>query len=715
MDTVQNISGVIVGGGPQSVQTNNSNNNGTGNNANNGSVVDGDGSNVSFGVDGSGIPELDATSAQSVGSVESINGVPVVVGSLNVNGVNHQNELLNLSRPRRSARQEFLSRPSWLFTNNENILFCTTLESLRYSDQNHVPRKFIEDWFADKMVTLDSKWPAGQRFLNETIAALKAQPAKRGCKQQQGVLARQKEFLNSRVQALKRMERAYEAAAPEQKAQVFKELRRAQDQAMVPLQQIEVQPPTIEEIALLELQTKIIRRIQGQTDRIYMAEQLAGQPYDEPNAAYFEKLQNEVLKDIDLKHSEIVASRDKVDPKSKQSRIRRRSQVVNGSTMSGSATRVRFTNREIAMLIHWIYTYPKSEWGQKIFQFYVDGELIRSPEHVRDKMRDLVTKSRDVARGGLESLRVRKAGMAKPSDPPEVQFLATADINQFRYPAGQLDYTPEGRYFDESSCTWVAGPLPPYYTHKYHDEIQRLRNVVRNKCMRKPEKQQQISAHTRQLQQQQHQLQQFQQQQHQQQHQPQQNQQAQLQQHYQKLMMDMGISSPAALLNSPETFQTDTDAQTHQSNGLQSFDLESLSKSGRKDYEIMASAALRQDFMQFSENVSDKGIQPSTDVSQQIPETQPEGANDQHQVDQLEMQNDLASNDAVEETQESNPAGTVEETPNVEETEVHNEDNIASEVLKPEDSYEVDSEEDKVKRQASDDKAIPSAKRTKSK
>lgn len=557
MDTVQNISGVIVGGAPSAQSSR-----------------------------GAGLPELGVSPSASPARGP---------------------EMIELTRAQQtSTRPEFLSRPSWLFTANENILFCTALEALRYPDQNHVPRKFIEDWFAEKMVTLDSKWPAGQRFLRETIASLQQQTPKLKSKQQQGVLARQKEFLNSRLQALKRIERAYEAASADQKGQVFEELRRAQEQALVPLEQIEVQPPTIEEIALLELQTKIVRRIQGQTDRIYMAEQLAGRPYEEPCAAYFAGLQDEVLKEIDVKHAEIVASREKVDPKSKQSRMRRRSQVSNGSTMSGSATRVRFTNRELAMLIHWAYTYPKTEWSQKINQFYVDDDIVRSPEHVRDKLRDLVTKSKDVAHGGLGTLHVRSAGTPKASDPAEIQAMAANDIRDFKFPEGPLDLVPGGRYFDESACDWVDGQLPDYYLHKYMEEIQRLRTVVRSKCMRKPVKQPYP-------------------------------------------ILDMGLH-PGSLISSPENYAAEAEfalaAKSLQSAGLQGFDLEAMTKPGRKDYEIMASAALRQDFMQFPDAMQLK-LDPAG-AGSQVAHSQPTANTVSSDDAQVAHQLDLADADQVE-------------------------------------------------------------------
>ena len=442
MDTVQNISGVIVGSNSGSVQQ---------------------------------------TSPPA-------SSRPPNIGDINVVNAVRDEDIIDLDRPRRAGRQEFLSRPSWLFGINENILFCTALEALRFPDQNNVPRKFIEERFSDIMVTMNSEWPAGQRFLTETIAQLKSQPARLAEKQRHGMEMRQKEFHNTALQAVKRAEKKLQLVPLDQREACLAELEKARKDAAVPMQEISVFKPTVEEIVLVELQTKIVRRIQGQTDRIYMAEQLAGRPYENPGAEYFINLQNEILKEIDERHVEIVASRDKVDPKSKLSRMRRRNQVTNGSTMSGSATRVRFTNREIAMLIHWIYSYPKSAWTAKINEFYVEGGVIRSPEHVRDKMRDLITRSRDTENGGLLLMRVRKNNVAKYNDPPEVQALCMSDIEGFRYPYGALDFVPSGMYFDEDAKQWVKGPLPSYYPHKYVAEVDRIRNVVKSKSMRKPEK-----------------------------------------------------------------------------------------------------------------------------------------------------------------------------------------------------------------------------------
>lgn len=388
---------------------------------------------------------------------------------------------------RRAFRSEFLSRPNWLFTYNENVLFCTALNSLRFPDQNNVPRKFIEEWLSDRMVTMETRWPAGSKFLTDLINELRRDSAKFEERQSHEIRQRQREFHKNRKQALHLAEKMFKAArTPEATEQARQEYEEAKAAASEPVESISVQAPSPQEIALLELQTKIVRRLQGQTDRLSMAEQLAHKPYAPGAAEYFKELQDDVLAAIAEKHQEITEEREKVEAKSKQSRKRRRNQVSNGVTMSGSATRVRFTNREIAMLIHWIYSYPKSEWSSRIFEFYIQPGTARSAEHVRDKMRDLITRSRDTERGGLTSMRTRSASsyFGKSSETVEMMQLAQHDLQDFKYPAGVLCQLNTSRYFDEERAAWVDGPLPEEYIRRYHEEVGRIHRVVRAKVMR---------------------------------------------------------------------------------------------------------------------------------------------------------------------------------------------------------------------------------------
>lgn len=388
---------------------------------------------------------------------------------------------------RRAFRTEFLSRPNWLFTHNENVLFCTALNSLRFPDQNNVPRKFIEEWLSDRMVTMETRWPAGSKFLSDLINELRRDKAKYEERKAHEIRQRQREFHKNRKQALHLAEKAFKAArtpeATEQARQAYEEAKAAANE---PVDSISVQAPSPQEIALLELQTKIVRRLQGQTDRLSMAEQLAHKPYAPGASEYFKELQDDVLTAIAEKHQEIAEEREKVEAKSKQSRKRRRNQVSNGITMSGSATRVRFTNREIAMLIHWIYSYPKSEWSSRIFEFYTQPGTARSAEHVRDKMRDLITRSRDTERGGLTSMRTRSASsyFGKSSETVEMMQLAQHDLQDFKYPVGVLGQLNNHRYFDEERAAWVDGPLPDEYIRRYHEEVGRIHRVVRAKVMR---------------------------------------------------------------------------------------------------------------------------------------------------------------------------------------------------------------------------------------
>lgn len=388
---------------------------------------------------------------------------------------------------RKPGRREFLSRPNWLFGHNENVLFCTALNSLRFRDHNNVPRKFIEEYLSERMVTMETEWYSGNRFLTETIDELKRDTEKFRQKKLRIWKNRQKGFYSRHQQNLRTAERAH-ASNPNHNTE--KALDEARREASVPLDKLNPPEPSVAEVALEELQTKIIRRLQGQTDRLEMAGQLAHKPYEGANREYFEQLQVEVLQAISAKHDEISQDREKVELKSKQSRKRRRGQVTNGMTMSGSATRVRFTNREIAMLIHWVYSWPKDEWSTKISEYYPKENNARSAEHVRDKLRDLVNRSRDHAHGGLSHIKARTTHsyFTKPNEPPEVSRLALHDLQDFKYPEGELHYIPSGRYFDEERAAWVDGPLPLEYVRRYHEEIDRLRDVVKVKVVRNVEK-----------------------------------------------------------------------------------------------------------------------------------------------------------------------------------------------------------------------------------
>jgi len=390
------------------------------------------------------------------------------------------------STRRPADRREFLSRPNWLFTHNENVLFCSALQHLRFTDQNNVPRKFIEEWFQDHMVSLDTLWPAGQRYLDESVKDMEKYPEKAKDRQSKELNTRRRNIYKNRRSALQLAEQRYRAAAPHEQQAALAALQAAQADASVPEAEIPVQEPDYREVALIELGIKIVRRLQGQTDRMDMAEDLAKEKFVDDPDNYFGTLLVEVEKAIYEKHNEIAVDRERVESKSKQSRKRRRQQVANGVTLSGSATRVRFTNREMAMLIHWIYTYPKNEWTQHIYEYYLTPHVSRSAEHVRDKMRDLVTRSRETEKGGLASMRVRSAGgfSTKPHESPEAQDLARNDVVDFKYPEGPLEPVPNGRYFNEERSEWVEGPLPMEYVGRYHEEVMRVMRVVRSKVDR---------------------------------------------------------------------------------------------------------------------------------------------------------------------------------------------------------------------------------------
>lgn len=391
------------------------------------------------------------------------------------------------------SKLQFASKPTYLFTENENILFSTTLAKLRFEvDHNHVPRKFLEQVLSQEMVHENSGWENGQRYINELIDKWRVTDTSGSEARPPAYHKRFNLCIKERKEELKAAKEAELKQAAEAEAEAQTDKSDPKPTPEVTVADHEVALPTPMEVVYAEVKNRVIYRIRGQNDKREMAQMLNGRPYVHDNNHYFANLQKKVVDLINEEHERISMSRENTESRSKEMRVRRRKQVLaEFSTVTGSRTRLRFTYREIAMLLYWIFSRPKSEWTFLIKDFYDESLCNRKAEHVRDKMMKLMRKvtngfsEKDIKTTASAAGRNSQWASKLSYETPEIRELYETDIKGFMYPSNpaELYNSEDDWYYNEVANEWVNGTPPDEVISSYRHETQKVGLAMKSKTL----------------------------------------------------------------------------------------------------------------------------------------------------------------------------------------------------------------------------------------